>query len=81
VVIARRFWRPPQTDDIVAVSLVQEAGHTIKWLEILADGSWKLKPRNPDHPEKTVQREQIKAAAVVVGWYHPVHKPRQHKRA
>jgi phage repressor protein C with HTH and peptisase S24 domain len=79
VVIARRFWREPQTDDIVAVSLAQENGHTIKWLEILPDGRWKLKPRNPDHPEKTVARDQVKAAAVVVGWYHPVHRPRPRK--
>lgn len=80
VVIARKFWRPPQTGDIVAVSIVQEKGHSLKHLTILADGRWQLSPHNPRHIPRTYEPSQIKASAVVVGWYHPVHKPRPTKR-
>lgn len=76
VVIARRFWRQPKTGDVVAVSLVQENGHTIKWLEVLGDGRLLLKPRNENHPIRTVSPEEVKAMAVVVGFYHPLHRPR-----
>lgn len=76
VIIARKFWRAPATDDIVAVSLVQERGHTIKHLEILKDGRWILKPHNiHKHVPKTVEPSDVKAAAIVVGWYHAVHRP------
>lgn len=77
VIIARKFYRQPQTGDIVAVSLVQDRGHTIKRLHILPDGSWLLKPANVSHPEVTYKRSDIRAAAVVVGWYHAEHHPRK----
>lgn len=71
VVIARKFWREPRTGDIVVVTRAQDEDHTIKHLEILDDGSWRLIPRNPDHPTTTLKRDRIRAAAVVVGWYRP----------
>lgn len=80
VVIARKFWREPQTGDIVAVTKVQEGGHTIKHLEVLKDGRWILQPHNlHKHRPETLELGQVKAAAVVVGWYHPVHRPRGKK--
>lgn len=77
VVIATEFWRPPQSGDIIAAELVQENGHTIKRLEILPDGRWMLKAINhPKHDHRIIDpKVDLKASSVVVGWYHPIHRP------
>jgi len=81
VIIARKFWRAPKSGDIVAVTFTQERGHTIKWLEIMPDGRWKLTPQNSESgPPITYNPAEIKAAAVVVGYYHGFHHPRRSAR-